>query len=267
MLHTVTFHREKRRLKILAWNDSCDFRATRRQNNTVASEYIPGEKIRLGIEITCLAAIRYRFNSITCFLFIRRFRSHDCFSHRLVSFSFSTLILRARYRMTRSGPWPWKFLCFTRTSITAVHASFRQRPRLSPGSSGWNPLEEREKFSKAMTSSFLWRGCDLVIRASERIAYRPYWIAVHHDAWAELIKLHKWHWNIYYNTRRATSIYMHRSRCNIDDSNLVEIISILHIKWFVGEQIFNSDSYNKQHLLGTIPFFFSSTRLASHSRL
>lgn len=117
MLHTVTFHREKRRLKILAWNDSCDFRATRRRNNTVASEYIPGEKIRLGIEITCLAAIRYRFNSITCFLFIRRFRSHDCFSHRLVSFSFSTLILRARYRMTRSGPWPWKFLCFTRTSM------------------------------------------------------------------------------------------------------------------------------------------------------
>lgn len=118
---------------------TCDFRATRRRNNTVASEYILGEKIRLGIEITCLAAVRYRFNSITCFLFIHRFRSHGC-SFALASvglvFFFHPDLIRARYRVTRSSPWPWKFLCFTRTGITAVHASFRwQRPRLSPVSS------------------------------------------------------------------------------------------------------------------------------------
>lgn len=92
---------------------------SRLRYNTVASEYIP-LKIGLGIEITCLRAIRYRaratgiaFNSITCFFFIRRVRSHgtDAPPRRIVwSHFFSSAAppdpIHTWYRVTRSGPWP-----------------------------------------------------------------------------------------------------------------------------------------------------------------
>lgn len=175
--YTVTFHREKRRLKILARDKRCDFRATRRRNKIPLLPNISPrrEDIRLGIEITCLGAVRYRLNSITCFLFMRRFHSHGCYPHRSVSFFLffpSTDPLCAWYRVTRSGLWPWKFPLFYSYGYHGrAHVLPMTTAPSPPESSMGSPFEEREKFSKAMTSFLFFfffsrRGCGLVIRAN-----------------------------------------------------------------------------------------------------
>lgn len=93
--------------------------ATSARHNTVASEYIPS-KIGPRIEITCLAVGRYCFNSITCFLFVRRFRSHGTVAG-IGSFFFPARSHISLIPSDQVGLVAVKVLCFTRTGTHRRH--------------------------------------------------------------------------------------------------------------------------------------------------
>lgn len=129
----------------------------------------PPKKIGLGIEIMCLRAVRYRsdgryrFNSITCFFFIVE---SALTAHMLLLAAFGPIFSSACPTLyARITQWPGRtrgresFLFYYVSRVTAVLA--RPSDRRGPMSYTTScMLEEREKFSKAMTSLF--ERCDVM---------------------------------------------------------------------------------------------------------
>lgn len=131
--------------------------ACSRRSCTVGSEYYSGEWPG---DRNYTSRDQYRFNSITCFLFMRRFCSHGerpgpdncsffcfifCPTSRVLYMWCSVYTWN---EVTRSSPWPWKF-CFTCVFTGHIRAVFPET---------W--VIVRKKFSKAMVALF-----DLTARA------------------------------------------------------------------------------------------------------
>lgn len=176
--YTVTFCCEKRRLKFLARYKHAIFGprvAGIYIYNTVASEYILAEMIRLGTEITCLGAVQYRFNSITCFLFMRRFRSYGCSSvpasvGLIYLFFFHHPIL-----YVRGTEWPGRARGRESSSVSLVQVSrSRKRPSddnslTSSSRSSMGSAREKGEIFESDDECFLFYGAD-VISLSERVS-------------------------------------------------------------------------------------------------